>query len=91
MQDISVGNDDLIMQDLMLLAQGPNVVGSQYQRSLVNGYRFHTKKLEKNKGNSKQWGFINTTTSSFSSIKDKNPVCGELACYGVLKDIIELN
>lgn len=84
-------DDDQIITDLKLLAMGPNFVGKKYKRCLVNGFRFHTKTLEKRRKTQNSGVVVNATVSSFSSSKDNNPIAGEMVYYGVLQDIIELD
>ena len=81
----------VISKDLRLLAKGPNVVGSKYERYIVNGFRFHTKYLESKRKNQNSGVIVTAITSSFASTKDMNPVSSDLAYYGVLKDILELD
>ena len=79
--------NEVISKDLRLLAKGPNVVGSKYERYIVNGFRFHTKYLESKRKNQNSGVIVTAITSSFASTKDMNPVSSDLAYYGVLKDI----
>lgn len=57
----------------------------------MNGFRFHTKEVESKRKTQNSGVVVNATTSSFSSSKDQNPVLGEVAYYGVLKNILELD
>ncbi|XP_027067562.2 uncharacterized protein [Coffea arabica] len=83
--------NEVISKDLRLLAKGPNVVGSKYERYIVNGFRFHTKYLESKRKNQNSGVIVTAITSSFASTKDMNLVSSDLAYYGVLKDILELD
>nr|XP_027096067.1 uncharacterized protein LOC113715963 [Coffea arabica] len=83
--------NEVISKDLRLLAKGPNVVGLKYERYIVNGFRFHTKNLESKRKNQNSGVIVTAITSSFASTKDMNPVSSDLAYYGVLKDILELD
>lgn len=82
--------DERISEELRVLARGPNDVGKRYNAFIVNGFRFHTKDLEKRRKTQNSGVIITAKTSSFSSAKDNNPVVGDVTYYGVLKDIIEL-
>ncbi|XP_027182187.1 uncharacterized protein LOC113780602 [Coffea eugenioides] len=57
---------------------------------VVNGFRFHTKEVEKKRKTQNSGVTVNATTSSFASIRDQNPVLSELVYFGVLKNMIEL-
>lgn len=83
--------NEAVMKDLTLLAKGPNVVGLKYERYIVNGFRFHTKQLESKRKNQNSGVIVTATTSSFASTRDMNPISSDLAYYGVLNDILELD
>ncbi|XP_071933830.1 uncharacterized protein [Coffea arabica] len=79
-----------VLRELRFLAKGPDVVGIQHDRFVVNGFRFHTKEVEKKRKTQNSGVTVNATTSSFASIRDQNPVLSELVYFGVLKNMIEL-
>ncbi|XP_027158442.1 uncharacterized protein LOC113760068 [Coffea eugenioides] len=79
-----------VLRELRFLAKGPDVVGIQHDRYVVNGFRFHTKEVEKKRKTQNSGVTVNATTSSFASIRDQNPVLSELVYFGVLKNMIEL-
>ncbi|XP_027172109.1 uncharacterized protein LOC113771742 [Coffea eugenioides] len=82
---------DTLLMDLKQLAKGPNIVGIQYKGLLVNGFRFHTRELEKKRKTQNSGVMVNATTSSFASAKDNNPILSDLDYYGILTNIIELD
>ncbi|XP_027169665.1 uncharacterized protein LOC113769413 [Coffea eugenioides] len=90
-KQIQVADGVDISKDLKLLARGPNNVGRTYQKILVNGFRFHTRQLESQRKTQNSGVLVNATTSSFSSTKDNNPILSDLAYYGILTNILELN
>lgn len=63
----------------------------RYKGFIVNGYRFQTKSIEKNRKTQNCGVMLEAATNSFSSARDNNPVLGDVTYYGVLRDIIELN
>lgn len=79
------------MRELKRLAGRPISVGVKYKRFVVNGFRFHTKDLESTKRYQNSGVRVRATTSSFSSVRDQNPILSELDYYGILKDIIQLD
>ncbi|XP_027108997.2 uncharacterized protein [Coffea arabica] len=90
-KQIQVADGVDISKDLKLLARGPNNVGRTYQKILVTGFRFHTRQLESQRKTQNSGVLVNATTSSFSSTKDNNPILSDLAYYGILTNILELN
>ncbi|XP_071932982.1 uncharacterized protein [Coffea arabica] len=79
-----------VLRELRFLAKGPDVVGIQHGRYVVNGFRFHTKEVEKKRKTQNSGVTANATTSSFASIRDQNPVLSELVYFDILKNMIEL-
>nr|XP_027124174.1 uncharacterized protein LOC113740857 [Coffea arabica] len=79
-----------VLRDLRFLAKGPDVVGIQHDKYVVNGFRFHTNEVEKKRKTQNSGVTVNATTSSFASIRDQNPVLSELVYFGVLKNVVEL-
>ncbi|XP_071906894.1 uncharacterized protein [Coffea arabica] len=90
-KQIQVADGVDISKDLKLLARGPNNVGRTYKKILVNGFRFHTRQLESQRKTQNSGVLVNATTSSFSSTKDNNPILSDMAYYGILTNILELN
>ncbi|XP_027156247.1 uncharacterized protein LOC113757030 [Coffea eugenioides] len=79
-----------VLRDLRFLAKGPDVVGIQHDKYVVNGFRFHTNEVEKKRKTQNSGVTVNATTSSFAGIRDQNPVLSELVYFGVLKNVVEL-
>ncbi|KAG6520978.1 hypothetical protein ZIOFF_018043 [Zingiber officinale] len=90
-EDTNLPEDDPISNDLRSLARGPNVIGIQYHKFISNGFRFHTKEVKCKRKTQNCGVTIRATTSSYSSIKDHNPVLSELDYYGILQNVIELD
>lgn len=76
---------------MKLLAKGPNVIGIRYEKFVSNGFRFHTKEVERKRKTQNCGVTVRATTSSYSSIRDQNPVLSELDYYGILQNVIELD
>lgn len=64
---------------MKLLLKGPNAVWVQYCKCLVNGFRFHTRELEQKRKTQNSGVVVNATTSSFSSVRDSNPICSDIS------------
>ncbi|XP_071912376.1 uncharacterized protein [Coffea arabica] len=79
-----------VLRELRFLAKGPDIVGIQHDRYAVNRFRFHTKEVEKKRKTQNSGVTVNATTSSFTSIRDQNPILSELVYFGILKNMIEL-
>lgn len=90
-EELLVVQGNSVSRDLKLLARRPNIVGVKYKKYVVNGVTFHTKDVESTRKSQNCGVCVKATTSSFSSIRDQNPILGELDYYGILTDIIELH
>lgn len=77
-------------EHLKLLADGPETFGITYDKYVVNGFRFHTRELEHKRKTQNSGVSVKAATSSFSSIRDENPILSELDYYGVITEIVEL-
>ncbi|XP_042389540.1 uncharacterized protein LOC121981198 isoform X2 [Zingiber officinale] len=90
-EDINLAADDLVSSDLRLIARGPDAIGIRYEKFISNGFRFHTKEMERKRKTQNCDVTVRATTSSYSSIRDHNLVLSELDYYGILQNVIELN
>lgn len=81
---------ELVNEQLEKLSIRPNRIGYSYSGYKVNGYRFHTKNSDIARKTQNNGVFVSTETSSYSSVKDRNPVRGSLGYYGVLHEVVEL-
>ena len=90
-EGLQLSNNDPISVDLKSLARGPNMLGVQYEKFIANGFRFHVRDVERKRKTQNSGVTVMATTSSFASTRDQNPVLGELAYYGILTRIIELD
>ncbi|KAG6478970.1 hypothetical protein ZIOFF_062419 [Zingiber officinale] len=90
-ENTNLSQDDPISNDLKSLARDPNFIGIQYEKFLSNGYRFHTKEVERKRKTHNCGVIVRATTSSYSSIRDQNPISSELDYYGILQNVIELD
>ncbi|KAF3667594.1 hypothetical protein FXO38_08500 [Capsicum annuum] len=57
----------------------------------INGYRFHTKNRYAPCKTQNSGVTLSTTTDSFASARDQNPIDGVVVYYGVIQDIIEID
>ena len=76
---------------LKTLADGPNFEAISYTAYAVNGYVFYTADVEMNKITQNSGVSIKAMTICRSSAKDKKPVVKEVAYYGIVKQILELD
>ncbi|XP_073036742.1 uncharacterized protein [Primulina eburnea] len=90
-ENTNPSQDDPVSNDLKSLAIGPNFIGIRYEKFISNGFRFHTKEVECKRKTQNCGVIVRTTTSSYSSIRDQNPVSSELDYYGILQNVIELD
>ncbi|XP_075482523.1 uncharacterized protein LOC142522848 [Primulina tabacum] len=90
-ENINPSQDDPVSNDLKSLARGPNFVGIRYEKFISNGFRFHTKEVECKRKTQNCGVIVQATTSSYSSIRDQNPISSELDYYGILQNVIELD
>ncbi|XP_073273417.1 uncharacterized protein [Primulina huaijiensis] len=90
-ENTNPSQDDPVSNDLKSLARGPNFIGIRYEKFISNGFRFHTKEVECKRKTQNCGVIVRATTSSYSSIRDQNPVSIELEYYGILQNVIELD
>ncbi|XP_055961083.1 uncharacterized protein LOC130015301 [Mercurialis annua] len=85
-------NDGQITDDIIALSRGPNYIAQRFKAFDVNtGYRFRTKEYEMDMSTQNSGVMVVAKTQSYASASDTRPVLGDLAYYGVLTDIVELN
>ncbi|KAK9071785.1 hypothetical protein SSX86_008214 [Deinandra increscens subsp. villosa] len=88
--ELHSSGDHRITEDLRILASGPAEFVTRYKGFIINGFRFHTKDLEKNRKTQNSGVMLEAMTNSFSSARDNNPIVGDVTYYGILNEIIEL-
>lgn len=86
-----VRNKNDISMELSSLARGPHRAAKQFMGYIVNGVRFHTKQRDSRCTTQNSGVFLTALTTSFATVKDKNPVVGEVGYYGAIEDIIEVD
>lgn len=89
-EELHIRGDQRITKELRALASGPAEVVKTYTGFIINGFRFHTKDLERKRKTQNSGVVLQAMTNSFSSARDNNPIAGDVTYYGVLNDIIEL-
>ncbi|XP_062094325.1 uncharacterized protein LOC133800383 [Humulus lupulus] len=90
-EELYDNGDDRVSEDLRCLVKGPNNIFIRFKRYLINGFRFHTKEIEKNLRTQNSGVIMTAKTQSFASSRDPNPDFGEVTFYRILTDIIELD
>ena len=73
------------------MSQRPYKMARSYSSYTINRCNYHTYSYGANKATQCYGVSVNARTSSYSSVKDKNPVSEEITYYGRIMDIIELN
>uniref|UniRef100_A0A803ND13 DUF4218 domain-containing protein n=1 Tax=Chenopodium quinoa TaxID=63459 RepID=A0A803ND13_CHEQI len=82
---------DNIQDHILWLSTGPSHVSKKHTGYSVNGYRFRTMKRDANYVTQNSGVTLTAPTHSFASSKDQNPVVGNVNCYGLITEIIEIS
>ena len=77
--------------DLKYLARGPTPHARRFTAFNVNGFKFRTQSREHGMKTQNSGVFLTSSTSCVASSADNNIREADLAYYGKLEDIIELN
>ncbi|XP_038702466.1 uncharacterized protein LOC119999044 [Tripterygium wilfordii] len=85
----NMGND--ISKELRWLAKGPNIVAKQFDSYSINGFKFRTKGCEEFLKSQNSGVVVTAKTTSYASVRDQNPVAGDVTYYGRTKNIVELD
>ncbi|OMO52139.1 Zinc finger, CCHC-type [Corchorus capsularis] len=80
-----------VIEDVGYLSRGPDPMVKRYSAFVINGFRFHTKSLEKRRRTQNSGVVATSSTISYASARDRNPLEGDVNYYGILNDIIELD
>lgn len=80
-----------VSENLRWIVCGLNTLAKKYKGCFINGFRFHSKKVERIRKIQNSGVVLQTKTSSFASARDRNPINGNVTYYGVLRDIIQLD
>ncbi|XP_039119539.1 uncharacterized protein LOC120255833 [Dioscorea cayenensis subsp. rotundata] len=87
----TVSHGKNVSEEIKFLAQGPNRIVKRYKGLVINGFRFHTKSRERFRRTQNSGCLVTSSTMSYASARDANPLEGNVDYYGVLNDIIELD
>ncbi|KAK5819573.1 hypothetical protein PVK06_024586 [Gossypium arboreum] len=81
------------LEDVETRLNRPNLnrVVKRYSAFLINGFRFHTKYRERLRRTPNCEIVVNSSITSYASVRDGNLVEGNVEYYGLLTDIIELD
>ncbi|GJS52405.1 uncharacterized protein Tco_0625767 [Tanacetum coccineum] len=80
----------VLTTEVIDMAMGLTNMAKRYNGYVVNGFRFRTKGMDNSRVTQNSGVVVITSTTCFSSRKDKNPMSGELTYYEKLTDIIEV-
>ena len=81
----------VIHPEVWTLAQKPYRIARTYRSYRVNGCTYHTYSHGLGKATQCYGVSVDAKTSSYASVKDKNPASGKITYYGRITEIIELN
>ncbi|XP_025607933.1 uncharacterized protein [Arachis hypogaea] len=73
------------------LSRGPSSVARRFSGYVINGYRFHTVEREARRKTQNSGFTLTALTSNFASAKDQSPIQDNVAYYGRLFEIVELD
>nr|XP_007134681.1 hypothetical protein PHAVU_010G067100g [Phaseolus vulgaris]ESW06675.1 hypothetical protein PHAVU_010G067100g [Phaseolus vulgaris] len=80
-----------VSNDLKYLSQGPTPHARRFSAFNVNGFKFRTESREHGLKTQNSGVYLTSSTSCVASMADQNIREADLAYYGKLEDIIELN
>ncbi|XP_074377192.1 uncharacterized protein LOC141718712 [Apium graveolens] len=80
-----------VSREVPSLAKGPRQQAKRYSGYVVNGYRFHTEQRDRKCTTQNSGVFLTALTTSFASLKDTNPLVGEVSYYGSIQEILEID
>ncbi|XP_068498546.1 uncharacterized protein [Phaseolus vulgaris] len=89
-----INNPDIsstVSNDLKYLSQGPTPHARRFSAFNVNGFKFRTESREHGLKTQNSGVYLTSSTSCVASMADQNIREADLAYYGKLEDIIELN
>lgn len=86
-----VGMKDNVSSELSSLAKGPHRAAKRFTGYMVNGFRFHTKRRDDRCTSQNSGVFVTALTTSYASVKDNNPIVGDVGYYGAIEDIVEVH
>ncbi|XP_060969476.1 uncharacterized protein LOC133036762 [Cannabis sativa] len=88
-EELYDNGDNRISGDLHYLAKGPNNVFIKFKKYVINGFKFHTKAVEKKLKTQNSGVIMTAKTQSFASSSDPNPVFGDVTFYGSHDENVE--
>ncbi|KAA0042106.1 hypothetical protein E5676_scaffold306G003720 [Cucumis melo var. makuwa] len=80
-----------ITPSLRWIAHGPSPDVATYFGYMINGYYYHTKRLDDIRRVQNSGVSITATMMQVSSSKDKNPVMSDMTFYGVIQEIWKID
>ena len=83
-------DNEQILEEIKILAKGPDQFGRRYKAYFINGFRFRTKDRDLSRRTQNSGVAIKSHTISYASWRDRNPRGGDVTFYGELTDIIEI-
>ncbi|XP_056685592.1 uncharacterized protein [Spinacia oleracea] len=90
-KDPENASDERITTEIKSLARGPNHTRRFHAFDVNNGYLFRTKEYKKNMSTQNSGVVVVAKTQSYASSSDTRPMLGDLAYYGRVTDMIELD
>ena len=90
-KNLQVEEKENIYDTLKWLEHGPRKYATKYDGYLINGCRFHVKRIENVRATQNSGVCIDAHTLMRSSAKDKNPIHQTTMYYGVIQEIMLLD
>ena len=84
---MEIGNNEPIFETLKWIAHGPSHYVCKYDGYVINGCRYHTKECDDLRATQNSGVSIVASIMQIASVKDKNPVFGELCFYEIIIEI----
>ena len=83
--------NEYVLDYIVWLSEGPNPVAIRYKGYYINGFHFHTRKLDARCKTQNSWVTLQALTPSFAGDKDQNPIVGDVTYYGAIDEIFAID
>ena len=80
-----------VSEEVKTIALGPIETVKRYKGYVINGYRFKTRNSQRHRPTQNSGVVVTSSTRSYASSRDMNPLEGDVDYYGVINDILEFD
>lgn len=84
------GKEHIIPQDICSISRGPNFFLKSYKGYTLNGVKFHSSDISKNRKTQNNGVFLSATTSTYLRNPNDDPTIDDLSYHGVLENVFEV-